>query len=227
MSLASAATLAVHRDLTEHKQPVRCATTGHPASRSADADASTTGVARFSHIVAAQIPSEALIAYTTLLALLSVSKDGYHEARWAIYAASIPACAGIILAAYVQQREHRPRRRRPRHHRWFPRTRYPLPWLSIMTPAAAMGVYGLSVPGSPLQYAMSGTGFAVTSGCISVAGGLALTVIAPFLGQGNAATVRTSRARGSNRRPAESRDAATPPVGVSPIGLASSDPRSA
>jgi hypothetical protein len=211
MSLASAATLAVHRDLTSHKQPVRCVTPTSVSSRATVDDTSDTGLARFSHIVAAQIPSEALIAYTTLMALLTVSKDGYHEARWAIYAASVPACGLIVLAAYVQQRGHVPqRRRRPRRLTWLPRTRHPLPWLSIVTPALAMGVYGLTVPGSPLQYAMSGTGFAVTSGSVSVAGGLALTVVAPFLAQGNAASVRTPRARGGSRHRPPDRATLTP-----------------
>lgn len=174
MSLALAGTLAVSRDLAQPHQPIRCPVSPAPG-RPADPAA---GVASFSHLVIAQIPTEALIAYTTLLALFSVSADGYRPARWAVYFASLPVCAAVVYACYLRQLT----------------TRVPTvgsvprpvpPWLCMGTSVLAMATYGLTVPGSPLQFTMSGPGFAITSGCLSVLGGLAMSIFAPFLGRGN------------------------------------------
>jgi hypothetical protein len=188
MSLVLAGSVAVSRDLAEPGKPIACPTRpALPPSTTPNAAPSTT--TNFSHLVVAQIPTEALLAYTTLLALLSVSEDGYHVARWAIYLVSLPICAAV--ASYLRQRTYRSRRRRSK-------ARTTVPWLSITTTVIAMGIYGLTVPGSPLQYSMSGTGFAVTSGCLSVAGGLVMSIFTPFLGQGNRLPApRSSRSRSS------------------------------
>lgn len=185
MSLVLAGSVAVSRDLADPGKPIQCPTV--PASSTPVANP-PTATTNFSHLIVAQIPTEALLAYTTLLALLSVAKDGYHQARWAIYLVSLPVCGSVVFASYLRQRTYRPRRSRSK-------ARVRVPWLSITTTVIAMGVYGLTVPGSPLQYTMSGTGFAVTSGCLSVAGGLVMSIFAPFLGQGNRLTVPGTSAR--------------------------------
>ena len=185
MSLVLAGSVAVSRDLADPGKPIRCPAVPAGSTQTVNPPTATTN---FSHLIVAQIPTEALLAYTTLLALLSVAKDGYHQARWAIYLVSLPVCGSVVFASYLRQRTYRPRRSRSK-------ARARLPWLSIATTMTAMGVYGLTVPGSPLQYTMSGTGFAVTSGCLSVAGGLVMSIFAPFLGQGNRLTVPGTSAR--------------------------------
>jgi hypothetical protein len=192
MSLVLAGSVAVSRDLAEPGRPIECPTRPALPSNLTQDPNPPTSTASFSHLIVAQIPSEALLAYTTLLALLSVSENGYHEARWAIYLVSLPMCGAVVLASYVRQRTYQPRRR-PRS-----KARFPVPWLSITTTVIAMGIYGLTVPGSALQSAMSGTGFAITSGCLSVAGGLVMSTFTPFLGHGNRVTVPGTSSR---RRP--------------------------
>jgi hypothetical protein len=63
------------------------------------------------------------------------------------------------------------------------------PWLPMASALFAMGVYGLTVPGSPLQAAVSMTAFAATSVSLAVAGAVVITVLTPFLGRGNRANV--------------------------------------
>src|SRR6476620_6174623 len=109
MSLSNLTTLAVARDLTAAGAPLTDAAmsagrgTGAPA---ADANAPapplaegqvdavagspqdsgqppSAGAASFTQLLVAQIPSEALVAYTTLLALFSAGSDGsYKIGRW-------------------------------------------------------------------------------------------------------------------------------------------------
>jgi hypothetical protein len=190
MSLVLAGSVAVSRDLAEPGKPIQCPTKPAMPSGSTPLAQPANATTNFSHLIVAQIPTEALLAYTTLLALLTVSKDGYHVARWAIYLVSLPICGAVVFASYLRQRTYRTSRTRSK-------ARLPVPWLSITTTVIAMGVYGLTVPGSPLQYTMSGTGFAITSGCLSVAGGLVMSIFTPFLGQGNRLKVprTSSRAR--------------------------------
>lgn len=64
-----------------------------------------------------------------------------------------------------------------------------LPYLPILAAVVAMAVYGLTVPGSPLQFVVSPTAFVITSGCLAVFGGRMMSIFAPFLGKGNAAVV--------------------------------------
>ena len=58
-----------------------------------------------------------------------------------------------------------------------------LPYLPVPAAVLSMAVYGLTVPGSPLQFEVSGTGFAILSGCLAVGGGVMMSIFAPFLGK--------------------------------------------
>ncbi|HZC73099.1 MAG TPA: hypothetical protein VE442_20565 [Jatrophihabitans sp.] len=171
MSLLMAGTVGVCRDLASPTERI---------SLRGD-DRSSTGVATFGHLVVAQIPGEALLAYTSLLALFSASTDGYRAGRWILYAVSMPVCAAVVLSSYLAGRAAvvgrvSGARELLRH----------LPWLPMTTAVSAMAIYGLTVPGSALQLTMSSTGFAITSGCLSVGGGIVMSIFAPFLGRGNA-----------------------------------------
>jgi hypothetical protein len=159
---------------------------GAPSGDEVDAGS----VASFGQLLTAQIPSEALLAYTTLLALFSAGGGGYVAGRWVLYALSLPACAVVVVSAYLVRRgydfEDTPQAtgsrgiRLPRH----------LPWFPMAASTASMAVYGLSVPGSALQASISGPAFAITSGCLAVGGGLMMSVLAPLLGKGNDARTR-------------------------------------
>ncbi|MCX8562280.1 hypothetical protein OS122_15400 [Mycolicibacterium mucogenicum] len=143
--------------------------------------------AGFAQLLAAQIPAEALVAYTTLLALFVDSGPTYNTGRWALYGFSVIACGAIILATYCAKREYtlNPGNRdiaavgalcamRP-------------PYLPIAAAMLSMAVYGLTVPGSPLQYSVPDGAFTLLSGTLSVGGALMMTILTPFLGTGNAA----------------------------------------
>ena len=62
-----------------------------------------------------------------------------------------------------------------------------LPYMPVVAAVLSMAVYGLTVPGSPLQFEVSGSAFAICSGCLAVGGGVMMSIFAPFLGKGNAA----------------------------------------
>lgn len=153
----------------------------------ADSTAAGGGVASFGQLLVAQIPSEALLAYTTLLALFSAGGSTYRAGRWGVYAAAIVVCAAVVLSSYFAQRDYdfadASLARRPRAT-W---RGLHLPILPTVSAMAAMAVYGLTVPGSPLQAELSGTAFAIWSGCLAVTGGVMMAIFAPFLSKGNAA----------------------------------------
>ncbi len=170
----------------------------HPVNQiHSDTSASTaTGsVAGFAELLVAQIPSEALLAYTTLLALFSVGGPSYNLGRWILYGSAIFTCAVTVMAAYIAKRDYGFEHVAPSSSdEGMPATSPTrasrlahLPYLPTFTAMMSMAVYGLTVPGSPLQFDLSGPGFGILSGCLAVAGGVMMAVIAPFLGKGNAA----------------------------------------
>jgi hypothetical protein len=170
MSLLVAGTVGVCRDLAAPSDRIRM----HGDDRS------SAGGVTFGHLVVAQIPGEALLAYTSLLALFAGSADGYRMGRWILYGVSMPVCAAVVLSSYLARRVAvlgpvGGTRELMRH----------LPWLPMTTAVTSMGIYGLTVPGSALQVTMSPAGFAITSGCLAVGGGVVMSIFAPFLGRGN------------------------------------------
>jgi len=213
MSLACMASLAVARDLAPAGQPLNSVTissaqggfpppappgelpyaqSGMPAKGPTATSPRPTEVASaplvhtaagFAQLLAAQIPAEALVAYTTLLALFLDAGAAYNMGRWVLYGFSVIACGATILATYYAKRDYtldhgdgvsalcamRP------------------PYLPIAAAMSSMAVYGLTVPGSPLQFSVSGSAFTMLSGSLSVGGAMMMTILTPFLGTGNAA----------------------------------------
>ncbi len=154
-------------------------------------------VATFGQLLVGQIPSEALLAYTTLLALFSTGGSSYKTGRWILYFAALVVCAATVVSGYFAKRDYafvekadpqavpprsmytgRPARTWNRHH-------YPI--LPTATSVSSMAVYGLTVPGSPLQFEMSGASFGIWAGCLAVGGGVMMSMFTPFLGKGNGA----------------------------------------
>lgn len=218
MSLMSAGTLGVYRDLTAKSQRIvvngsviqaaaarpRQAGTATglglgPGGRGAAApagaapppgdhevDGGTMG--GFAQLLVAQIPSEALLAYTTLLALFSAGGEGYVTGRWVLYGCSLPVCAVVVASAYFVKRGYVFDDHGPAAHRVYVMIRH-LPWFPMTASTLSMSIYGLTVPGCALQLILSGPAFAITAGCLAVAGGFVMSVLAPWLGKGNAARV--------------------------------------
>ena len=160
--------------------------------------------ASFGQLLVAQIPSEALVGYTTLLALLAAGGSAYRTGRWILYVeledphdapapvlsvANAPptgstyaggSTAVLTLSAAPDTEpaiEATPVRARSKLHP---------PILPVATAMLSMAVYGLTVPGSPLQYEVSGTAFGIWSACLAVGGGVMMSLFVPFLGKGNA-----------------------------------------
>ena len=177
MSLVTMGSIAVSRDLADEWQPLASCPTITPPSGDGTAAKSVS----FSQLLVAQIPCEALLGYTTLLALFTAASDGsYAIGRWTLYAAAIVVCAMAVLVDYFTKRDYDVEAPAPS-------TRLHLPVLPILTACLSMAVYGLTVPGSPLQYEVSSTAFGICSGCLAVGGGVMMSIFAPFLGRGNAA----------------------------------------
>ena len=118
MSLLTLGAVAIARDLTGHGDVLakdatvsktRLVGAGDEATEPPTTGSATTptaSVASFGQLLVAQIPSEALIAYTTLLALFSASGGSYTTALWAVYGAAIVVCAVAVLAGYLAQRDY-------------------------------------------------------------------------------------------------------------------------
>jgi len=193
--------IAIARDHTVPGQPIMSGrpvrpdvVPAQPTSTGTDPSRPTAAgsVASFAELLVAQIPSEALLAYTTLLALFSVGGPSYNRGRWILYGSAVFTCAVTVVAAYLAKRDYgfqhlagdaeisatSPKRVWRLTH---------LPHLPALTAALSMAVYGLTVPGSPLQFELSGPGFGILSGCLAVAGGVMMAIMAPFLGKGNGA----------------------------------------
>ena len=217
MSLLSMTSIAIARDHAELGQPIqsgRPARTdgalGQPAPiqpetpiQSGTSGSTSGSVAGFAELLVAQIPSEALLAYTTLLALFSVGGSSYNAGRWILYGSAILACAATVIATYLAKRDYgfehsahatptapQPSSRHAEVSTTSPTRVSPLshlPYLPTFTAMTSMAVYGLTVPGSPLQFELSGPGFGILSGCLAVAGGVMMAIMAPFLGKGNGA----------------------------------------
>jgi hypothetical protein len=164
-------------------------------------------VASFGELLVAQIPSEPLLAYTTLLALFTASGVSYNAGRWGLYSAAIVVCAAAVLGNYFAQRDYgfADTATAPTPTAASARTQVAalgklhLPYLPVLTAVLSMAVYGLTVPGSPLQYEVSGTAFAIYSGCLAVGGGVMMSIFAPFLGKGNGAEARPKQASSAKR----------------------------
>jgi bacteriorhodopsin len=200
VSLISIGTVGVYRDLANKAERIAASaqvTPGRQVAHPGPATAADTrtgqdagSLASFGQLLVAQIPSEALLAYTTLLAVFSAAgSGGYKTGRWVLYAASLPACAAVVISAYLAKRNYAVTDDAA-HKTKLPSTLVHLPWFPALTAVLAMAVYGLTVPGSPLQASLSSTGFAITAGCLAVAGGLMMSLFTPFLGKGNGATTQ-------------------------------------
>jgi hypothetical protein len=163
-------------------------------------DTSAGGVAGFGQLVVAQIPSEALLAYTTLLALFAAGGVGYTTGRWVLYGAAVGVCAAVVLGGYYAKRDYgfddthatvaagtapAPAATNGAPARTTPGAKPHLPYMPVFAAVASMAIYGLTVPGSPLQFEVNGTTFAIVSGCLAVGGGVMMSIFAPFLGKGN------------------------------------------
>ena len=159
-----------------------------PPGDEASAESTAGSVASFGQLLVAQIPSEALIAYTTLLALFGAGGSSYQPGRWVVYGATIAVCAGVVLSSYIAQRDYEfdDSAQHP-DAAISTGTKLHLPVLPMIAAMLSMAVYGLTVPGSPLQGEVSATAFGICSGCLAVGGGVMMSIFAPFLGKGNGA----------------------------------------
>jgi hypothetical protein len=225
MSLLSMASVAVARDHAELDQPLTEAAIvpripaaevsgganlrGQTAARQPGGaeETSAGGVAGFGQLLVAQIPSEALLAYTTLLALFTAGGVGYTTGRWVLYGAAIVACAAVVLGGYLAKRDYGfdethtaaaagtalAPATKGAAHALAAGAKLHLPCMPVFAAVASMAIYGLTVPGSPLQFEVPGTTFAIVSGCLAVGGGVMMSIFAPFLGKGNGAKVAATQ----------------------------------
>jgi hypothetical protein len=204
MSLLTMGTIAVGRDLADPGQPL-AESAAVQRELTAPPDDGSAGVplaspASFGKLLVAQIPTEALIGYTTLLALFTAGGKGeYTIGRWALYGAAIFVCALTVFVSYFAQKRYGPAPAKPApaatngsgpkaagaQTLTAPDCRPHLPWLPALTACLSMAVYGMAVPGSPLAFTISPPAFAISSACLAVGGGVMMSVFAPFLGRGN------------------------------------------
>jgi hypothetical protein len=169
--------------------------------------------ANFGRLLVAQIPSEALVAYAALLAVFGVAGSSYVVGRWILYGAMVAVCPIVVTTGYLAKRTYGFRDPIPATAQptvvanpldvvnpagdaevgAVPdpkvRTRLHLPILPAAAATGAMAIFGLTIPGSALQYATSNVAFGIIAGCLAVAGALKLAIVAPLLGRANRAEV--------------------------------------
>ena len=148
----------------------------------------------FGRLLVAQIPSEALVAYAALLAVFGVAGSSYVVGRWILYGAMVAICPVVVITSYLAKRTYGfvdpipptppatvvanpldvvspaadaevgavpdPKNRTRRH----------LPILPAAAAMGAMAIFGLTIPGSALQYATSNVAFGIIAGCLAVGG---------------------------------------------------------
>jgi hypothetical protein len=208
MSLLTMGSVGIARDLADAgesvaKQVVKsrapvalggsAAYTAEPGPTGGQPIQPSAGGATFGQLLVAQIPSEALLAYTTVLALFTAGGTSYKAGRWVVYAVAIVVCAATVVSSYFAKRDYDFDDSGRGGGAGSPapadatRTKLHLPLLPSAAAMASMAVYGLTVPGSPLQFEISGTAFGIWSGSLAVAGGVLMMILAPFLGKGNGA----------------------------------------
>jgi hypothetical protein len=211
MSLVSLSTVGISRDIANK-----------PASNVRTGVDTTTAVGSFGQLLVAQIPGEALLAYTTLLAVFAAGGSDYKIGRWVLYGAIVAICPIVVISMYLARRTYGfiEAPKKPQQLKPIVITENPLdivgevtgelspvvtepvaapvyahlPILPAAAATAAMAIYGLSVPGSALQYELSGVGFGILAGCLAVGGGVLMSIVAPFLQKPNSATVDVSDA---------------------------------
>jgi hypothetical protein len=151
-------------------------------------------VATFGQLLVAQIPSEALLAYTTILALFAAAgpDQSYKSGRWVVYVGAIIVSAAGVLASYTSQRHYgfadkHTQGSADAAKKQSSLGRLHLPILPMAAAVVSMAIYGLTVPGSPLQFAVSGTAFTIWAGSLAVSGGVVMSIFATVLGKGNGA----------------------------------------
>jgi hypothetical protein len=110
-----------------------------------------------------------------------------------VYAGAILVSAAGVLASYTSQRHYGFADKHPHAGGQAARkesslARLHLPFLPMFSAVVSMAIYGLSVPGSPLQFAVSGTAFTIWAGSLAVSGGVVMSILATVLGKGNGAT---------------------------------------
>ena len=113
MSLLTMGTIAVGRDLADQGQPLAdSAAVARELTKPSDdgsAGVPLASPASFGKLLVAQIPTEALIGYTTLLALFTAGGKGeYTIGRWALYGVTILVCALTVFVSYFAQKRYEP-----------------------------------------------------------------------------------------------------------------------
>jgi hypothetical protein len=209
MSLLTLGSVGIGRDLVDTDDVVTTESIAHRSrrdlvGRSAPTTTSTTtststststskDVATFGQLLVAQIPSEALLAYTTILALFAAAgpDQSYKAGRWLVYVGAILISAAGVLASYSSQRHYGfavKNKTGDKTQKESSLARLHLPILPMVAAIVSMAIYGLTVPGSPLQFEVSGTAFTIWAGSLAVSGGVVMSIFATVLGKGNGAT---------------------------------------
>lgn len=193
--LANTGDLVTADSVAHRPRRTRAARAAHGAAELPASTGTSADVATFGQLLVAQIPSEALLAYTTILALFAAAEpdQSYKAGRWVVYVGAILVSAAGVLASYTSQRHYgfadsQPHAGGQAAKKESSLARLHLPVLPMISAVASMAIYGLSVPGSPLQFALSGTAFTIWAGSLAVSGGVVMSIFATVLGKGNGAT---------------------------------------
>ncbi len=160
MSLLTLGSVGVGRDLANTGDPVTTDAVAHRprrtqlarAAHGAPAEHGSTGtaadVATFGQLLVAQIPSEALLAYTTILALFAAAGPdrSYKAGRWVVYVGAILVSAAGVLASYTSQRHYRFADKHPHADGQEAKnesslTRLHLPLLPMASAVVSMAIY--------------------------------------------------------------------------------------
>ena len=177
MSIRSLAALAVARDKAPPAEPVA----GGGGDAAAPAAPGGPFVAQqFVDVLVSAIPTEPLAAYTAIVGLTVGTVDiahphSYLTFRWFCFAAFLVFTLLAITVAY----------NRKANGPTGPVDRRRFPWAEGGAALLAASAWGLIMPGSPLNVALTGTVWTLTSASIAVgATALLALVFAPQLKTG-------------------------------------------
>lgn len=172
MSVRSLTALALERDRVA---------AGEPAGGGAGAAAVSGGGSRsrrdavpqsFTDVVISAIPTEPLAAYTALVGIVigAVGRDdSYLPFRWGAYGAFLAIVVAAVWLAYA---------RAARGPLGGDHRRNSFPGVEVGSALLAGGAWGLAMPGSPLDAALSGTARTLTTASVLIGTAAVLSLLA-------------------------------------------------
>lgn len=130
----------------------------------------TSGISAAVGVLTDAIPTEVLAPYTVLVAIFTANAgatDTYAALRWWTYGVTVALVSVYLVVTFALSTK-----------KGVGRT---IPFAEMVAGTAALGAWGLAMPGSPLRLSLTGKEFTIASAMIAVGGAFVLGMLSPVL----------------------------------------------